>query len=54
MLTMEKEYNELYGDIPPDYEGRLDYLIKDMKLNKFKVSIIKYLDRILKIKWNKL
>ena len=54
MLKMEKEYKELYGDIPSDYEGRLDYLIKDMKLNKFKVPIIKYLDRILKIKWNKL
>ena len=35
MLKMEKEYYELYGDIPSDYEGRLDYLIKDMKLNKF-------------------
>ena len=54
MLKMEKEYNELYGDIPPDYEGRLDYLIKDMKLNKFKVPIMKYLNRILKIKWNRL
>ena len=54
MLKMEKEYNELYGDIPSDYEGRLDYLIKDMKLSKFKVPIMKYLNKILKIKWNKL
>lgn len=51
MLKIEKEYNKQYGDIPSDYNGRLDYLLKDMNLHKFKIPIFKYLEKIRNIKW---
>ena len=51
MTKMEKEYNDLYGDIPRDYEGRLDYMINQMKLNRLKEPISQYIERIRNIKW---
>ena len=51
MLKIEKDYIDKYGDIPSDYDGRLDYLIKDMKLHKFKIPIFKYIERMRDIKW---
>lgn len=51
MTKMEKEYNELYGDIPRDYEGRLEYLLNQMNLSRLKKSVFHCLDRIQKIQW---
>ena len=31
MLKMEKEYNELYGDVPIDSLERIDYLLENTK-----------------------
>ena len=35
MLKIEKDYKELYGDIPSDYDGRMDYLLDTIKPQKF-------------------
>jgi Holliday junction resolvase RusA-like endonuclease len=51
MLKIEKEYNELYGDIPRDYEGRLEYLLNKMNLKKFTEPVYQYMKRIRDIKW---
>ena len=45
MTKMEKEYNDLYGDIPRDYEGRLDYMINRMKLDRLKEPISQYIEK---------
>lgn len=51
MLKIEKEYNELYGDIPKDYEGRLEYLLNKMNLKRFSEPVYKYMKKIRDIKW---
>ena len=52
MLKIQKDYIKEYGDIINTYEGRLDYLLKDMKLkNKDVYSEIK---RVSSIRWTKL
>ena len=35
MLKIEKEYKELYGDIPKDYDGRIDYLLSSLNFGKW-------------------
>ena len=54
MLKMEKEYNELYGHIPSDYEGRLEFMLNDMNLNRAKESVYEYMKRIREIKWKEI
>lgn len=52
MFKIEKDYDELYGDIPSDYEGRLDYLLTNVvRPNKFKETVYSYIKRISSIKW---
>ena len=51
MLKMEKEYIEEYGDIPRDSLERIDYLLKDAKLNRCKLHVYDEIKRILGIKW---
>lgn len=51
MLKIEKEYNEIYGDIPRDYEGRLEYLLNKMNLKRFNEPVYEYMKRIREIKW---
>lgn len=51
MLKMEKDYDELYGDIPSDYEGRLEYLLNKMNLKKSSESVFDYMKNIRDIKW---
>ena len=46
MLKIEKDYKELYGDIPSDYDGRMDYLLDTIKPQKFKESVYDYIGRI--------
>lgn len=54
MLKMEKEYNELYGDIPFDSLERIDYMIKDMNLSKYKLKVYDVIHKIINTKWNTL
>lgn len=51
MLKIEKEYNELYGDIPYTNIERINYLLKDTNLQKCKVKVFDEIDRISHIKW---
>ena len=48
---LEKEYDELYGDIPRDYEGRLEYLINQMNLKRLKEPVYEYMKKIRNIGW---
>ena len=54
MLKIEKEYFEKYGDIPYDNLDRIDYLLDNSNLSKYKVGVIQSIKNILKIKWNTL
>lgn len=51
MLKPEKEYIDLYGDIPSDYEGRLEYLLNSMNLKRLSEPIYQFMKRIRDIKW---
>lgn len=51
MLKMEKEYDELYGDVPYDTLERFDYLIKDINLSRCKLNVYDEIKRISNIKW---
>ena len=51
MLKIEKEYNELYGDIPKDYEGRLEYILNKISLKKLKEPVYEYMKKIRDITW---
>ena len=48
---MEKEYEELYGEIPKSFGERLEYLLQGINLSRCKQSIFKEIDRIRGIKW---
>ena len=55
MLKQEQEYQELYGDIPKDYLGRLDYILSQVKSGKsVKGKLISKIDTIRNIKWETL
>lgn len=54
MLKMEKEYKELYGDIPKDSLERIDYLLKEMNLKLYKQNVFDTIKSIGKIGWKKL
>ena len=47
MLKMEKEYNELYGDVPIDSLERIDYLLENKNLKKSKLRVYDEIKRIL-------
>lgn len=51
MLKMEKEYNEIYGNIPKDSLERIDYMLKSMNLNRYKENVYDVIHRISNIKW---
>ena len=54
MLKMEKEYNELYGSIPRDSMDRIDFMIKDKKLSRYKLKVYDVIHKIMNIKWKTL
>lgn len=55
MLKIEKEYKKFYGDIPKDSNGRLDYIISQIKSAKStKGKILSEIDKINKIKWKEI
>ena len=54
MLKEEKEYLEEFGEVPKDFIGRLDYILKDTNLKRCKLKIYDEINRITSIKWNKL
>jgi Holliday junction resolvase RusA-like endonuclease len=51
MLKIEKEYDDLYGEIPKDYEGRLEFLLNTMNLKRLSEPIYQYMKKIRDIKW---
>lgn len=51
MLKIEKEYNELYGDIPKGNCERIDYLLSKINLKRQHKSVIDEIKRINNIKW---
>ena len=51
MLKIEKDYNDIYGEIPKDYDGRLDYLLNKMNLKRFSEPVYEYMKKIRNIKW---
>lgn len=53
MNKLEKEYQELYGDIPSGNLERFDYLLSTLKNKRFKVSINDTIKHIQNIKWKK-
>ena len=49
----EKEYEKIYGAIPKDEEGRVLYLLNQVKSGRaLKGKIFEEMDRIQKLKWN--
>jgi Holliday junction resolvase RusA-like endonuclease len=51
MEKIEKEYQELYGDIPRDFDGRLSYLIKKLNIRKGRETIFPLMKKIRNINW---
>ena len=55
MLKIEKDYNEKYGNIPKDADGRLTYLKTERKINeKNEVGIESRINRFQKIGWKEI
>jgi Holliday junction resolvase RusA-like endonuclease len=54
MIKEEKEYLAEFGDVPKDPIGRLDYILKDVRLSKCKTKIYEEISRINSINWKKL
>jgi Holliday junction resolvase RusA-like endonuclease len=51
MLKMERDYIDQYGDIPSDYDGRLNHLLGTVDLSKTRISVFDKIKKILSIKW---
>lgn len=51
MLKIEKEYRDMYGDIPDQFGARLEYLLTMVNLSRCRQSIFEEIDRIRNIKW---
>lgn len=54
MLKMEKDYIDQYGDIPSDFDGRLNHLLGTVNLRKSKSSVFDKINHIMSIKWKSL
>lgn len=54
MLKPEKEYRELYSDIPNNLPERLQYIFQSHNFKNVKDKILPEMDRIKNITWNKL
>ena len=53
-MKLEKEYLEKYGDIPFDNISRIDMLLNNSNLSRYKVGVIQTIKNILNIKWKKI
>ena len=54
MKKIEKDYLDKYGNIPEDYNGRMDYLLSTLKCGRLKENLYQSIDYISSIKWKKL
>ena len=54
MLKPEREYDELYSNIPNNLPERLKYIFQSNNFKKAKDKIIPEMERIKNIKWNKI
>ena len=52
MLKMEKEYQELYGDIPKGSIERLNVLLDSFSLKRQSLDIFKEIKRITSCGWS--
>ena len=39
MLKMEKEYEKEYGDVPKEFTSRIDELLKEANLSRYKIHV---------------
>ena len=51
MMKNEKEYNELYGDIPKDYEGRIEFILNQINVKRLNTPVYEYIKNIRNIPW---
>jgi Holliday junction resolvase RusA-like endonuclease len=51
MLKIEKEYNDIYGEIPKDYEGRLDFILDKINIKRLNEPVYEYMKKIRNIPW---
>ena len=51
MLKMEKEYLKEYGDIPKGFTSRIDELLKEANLSRYKIHVYEEVHRIFRIEW---
>ena len=53
-MKLEKEYDELYGDIPFTENERVEYLLSQYNIKHCKLKVYDEINRITKIKWKSL
>ena len=51
MLKMEKEYLKEYGNIPKEFTSRIDELLKEANLSRYKIHVYEEVHRIFHIEW---
>ena len=51
MLKMEKEYLKEYGNIPKEFTYRIDELLKEANLSRYKIHVYEEVHRIFHIEW---
>ena len=51
MLKMEKEYEKEYGDVPKEFTSRIDELLKEANLSRYKIHVYEEVHRIFSIQW---
>lgn len=52
-MNIQKEYNNLYGDIPKFNNERVEYLLRETNLSRSKLKVYDEVERINSIKWKK-
>ena len=51
MLKMEKEYLKEYGDVPKEFTSRIDELLKEANLSRYKIHVYEEVHPIFHIEW---
>ena len=51
MLKMEKEYEKEYGDVPKEFTSRIDELLKEANLSRYKIHVYEEVHRIFSNQW---
>ena len=48
---MEKEYLKEYGNVPKEFTSRIDELLKEANLSRYKIHVYEEVHRIFRIEW---